>query len=45
MLQMKRKNLNIFFDNVPGKNVQIRFFSVEFCFVTHLQHLQSFVGQ
>ena len=27
------------------KKVQIHFFSVEFCHVTHLQHLKSFVGQ
>ena len=27
------------------KNVQINFFSVEFCVVTHLQHIKSFVGQ
>ena len=33
------------FPNVSGKNVQIHFFSVQFCLVTHLQHLKSFVGQ
>ena len=36
---MKRKNLRIFFENVSGKNVQIHFFSVEFCLVTQLQPL------
>ena len=44
-LQMEIKNLKIFFENVSGKHVQIQFFSVEFCLVTHLQHLKSFVGQ
>ena len=42
MLQMK--NLKIFFENKSGKNVQIQFSSVDFCLVTHLQHLISFVG-